>query len=78
MSSEIRNGTIIFNNFLSKISHQKRDYEYHIADMVTFATLTEFIEAMPVGKDIRTDSNLQENLKRVCRIMFNMIEKYPD
>lgn len=40
---------------------------------VVFATLIEFIEMIPDGKDFM-DSTIQKNLKKLLRVMWNVIE----
>lgn len=64
----------IFTDFLKNVSDLEKNYNYRIADMVAFATLSEFIETLPVKQLSVSEKDLSENFKRVCRIMFNVVE----
>lgn len=53
------------------------DYkDYTLSNRVVFASITEFIENIPVGTDFM-ESQIQTNLRKMCRVMWNVIENSP-
>ncbi len=53
------------------------DYkDYTLSNRVVFASITEFIENIPAGTDFM-DEQIQINLRKMCRVMWNVIENSP-
>lgn len=65
------------DNFLDNLlSNNTKDYKFTLHHRVAFGVMTEFIEAIPDDMSIR-DAAVLENFRRICRMLFNVVENTP-